>query len=131
MESDKVYRIIFYLGAGCNFSAAVSVLLLMDSLPRIIGIEPPRYSILIYFNLMSIFFFGCMQWTIARNLRLNRSMVKILMWAKFAMAIVFLYAHIVDPPVKELALFLVPLVSMDFLFGLAFWRFLVYSRARH
>jgi len=131
MESEKVYRALFYLGAACNFIAAVSVLLLMNSLPRIIGIEPPRYSIFIYFNLMSIFFFGCMQWTIARNLRLNRSMVNILMWAKFGMPIVFLYAHIVDPPVKELALFLLPMVSLDFLFGLVFWRFLVYSRAWH
>ena len=93
-----------------------------------INIEIPKHTLFIYFNLMSIFIFGCMQFTVARNLHENRNMVMILMWAKFAMIGVFIYALIFDAPVKELTSFLLPGMVIDFIFGLLFWRFLVYSR---
>ena len=94
-----------------------------------LGIEPPRYSVFIYLNLMTLVIFGCMQWTVARRLREERSLVKLLIAAKFSMAIVFLYVQIADAPVKELSVFLAPMVIFDFLMGLLFWRFLVYSRS--
>jgi hypothetical protein len=130
MESDKLYKTLFYVGCGWNFAVSVSLFVLVKSLPTIIGIEPPRYPIFIEFNLASIFLFGCMQWIIARNLYGHRSFVKLLVWAKMAMAAVPLYSMLVDAPAKELIGFLAPGVVLDVIFGLIFWRFLVFSRNR-
>lgn len=127
MESDKLYKTVFYVGAGWNFVMSVGVFLLLGSLPSVVGIEPPRYPIFIYFNLMSVFFFGCMQVIIARDLRGHRSFVKMLVWAKLAMAGVLVYSILRDAPSKELIGFLAPGVVVDVLFGLVFWRFLAFS----
>jgi hypothetical protein len=101
---------------------------LTGSLPSLIGIEPPLYPIFIYFNLTSIFFFGCIQWIIARDLHSHRSFVKLLMWAKLTMGAVFFYSILFDAPAKALVDFLAPGMVIDVLFGLIFWRFLIYSR---
>jgi hypothetical protein len=130
MENDKLYKILFYIGSGWNFAVAISLFVLIGSLPTIVQIEPPKYNLFIYFNLMTIFIFGCMQWTVAKDLFKNRNMVVILMWAKFALIIIFVYALIFDTPVKELSVFLAPGMVIDLLFGLIFWRFLIYSRAQ-
>jgi hypothetical protein len=127
MESDKLYKILFTVGSGWNFVMSIGVFALIGSLPAIIGIEPPRYPIFIYFNLMSIFFFGCIQWIISRNLYGHRSFVKMLVWAKLAMAAVLVYSILRDAPAKELVGFLAPGVVIDVIFGLIFWRFLVFS----
>jgi len=130
MENDKLYRILFFIGSAWNFAVAISLFILIGSLPTLINIEPPKYNLFIYFNLMTIFIFGCMQWSVAKDLYKNRNMVVILMWAKFALIIIFLYALIFDTPVKELSAFLAPGMVIDLLFGLIFWRFLIYSRAQ-
>ncbi len=130
METDKLYKALFYIGAGWNFLIATALFVLTGSLPSIIGIEPPRYPIFIHFNLTSIFFFGIMQLIIARHLHAHRSFVKMLMYAKLAMGAVLLYSIIVDAPAKELVGFLAPGIVLDVIFGLFFWRFLVFSRAR-
>lgn len=130
MESDKLYKAAFYVGAGWNYAMSVGVFFFIGSLPSMIGIEPPLYPIFIYFNLMSVFFFGCMQWIIARDLRGHRSFVKMLVWAKLAMAAVLVYSILRDAPSKELIGFLAPGVVVDVLFGLVFWRFLVFSGRR-
>jgi hypothetical protein len=130
MESDKLYRVLFFIGSGWNFVMSIGAFVLVGSLPAMIGIAPPLYPIFIYFNLMSVFFFGCMQWIIARNLRSYRSIVKMLVWAKLAMAAVLLYSILHDAPAKELVGFLAPGVVVDVIFGLIFWRFLVYSGPR-
>lgn len=130
MESDKLYRIVFYAGAAWNFAIATALFAMTGSLPTLLNIEPPRYPLFIHFNLMSIFFFGCMQWVIARNLHGHRSFVKVLMWAKLAMGAVFVYSILFDKPPVALVSFLAPGMVVDVLFGLIFWRFLVYSRAR-
>ena len=127
MESDKLYKILFYAGSGWNFVMSIGVFFFIGSLPSMIGIEPPRYPIFIYFNLMSVFFFGCIQWIIASDLHGHRSFVKMLVWAKLAMAAVLLYSILRDAPAKELVGFLAPGVAVDVLFGLVFWRFLVFS----
>jgi hypothetical protein len=127
MESDKLYKILFTVGSGWNFVMSIGVFALIGSLPAIIGIEPPRYPIFIYFNLMSIFFFGCIQRIISRNLYGHRSFVKMLVWAKLAMAAVLVYSILRDAPAKELVGFLAPGVVIDVIFGLIFWRFLVFS----
>jgi hypothetical protein len=127
MESDKLYKTLFFAGAGWNFAMSMVVFALTGSLPAMVGIEPPRYPIFIYFNLMSVFFFGCIQWIIARDLHGHRSFVKMLVWAKLAMAAVLVYAILHDAPPKELVGFLAPGVVVDVLFGLIFWRFLVFS----
>ena len=131
METDKLYRGLFYLGSGWNFALSATLFVLTGSLPSIIGIEPPRYPIFIYFNLTSVFFFGCMQWIIARDLHGHRSFVKMLMWAKLAMGMVFIYSMIHDTMAQQLIGFLAPGVGLDVLFGLSFWRFLIFSRPRH
>jgi hypothetical protein len=130
METDRLYKVMFYVGSGWNFAIASTLFLLTGSLPSIIGIEPPRYPIFINFNLMSIFLFGCMQWIIARDLRGHRSFVKLLMWSKLAMGAVFLYSALIDATVKALMGFLAPGVTLDVIFGLIFWRFLIYSRTK-
>lgn len=127
MESDKLYKILFIAGAGWNFAMSIGVFALIGSLPAMVGIEAPRYPIFIYFNLMSVFFFGCIQWIIARDLYGHRSFVKMLVWAKLAMAAVLVYSILRDAPAKELVEFLAPGVVVDVLFGLVFWRFLVFS----
>ena len=109
---------------------ATTLFVLTGSLPSIIGIEPPRYPIFIHLNLMSIFFFGCIQWIIARDLHGHRSFVKLLVWAKLAMGAVFLYSILLDAPPKALMGFLGPGVALDVMFGLIFWRFLIFSRPK-
>jgi hypothetical protein len=130
METDKLYKAVFYIGAGWNFLIATALFVLTGSLPSIIGIEPPRYPIFIHFNLTSIFFFGIIQLIIARHLHEHRSFVKMLMWAKLAMGVVLLYSILHDAPAKELIGFLAPGIMLDVVFGLLFWRFLVFSRAK-
>ena len=58
MENDKFYKILFYTGSGWNFTMATSLFFLIESLPEMINIEPPKHTLFIYFNLMSIFIFG-------------------------------------------------------------------------
>lgn len=130
METDRLYRVLFYVGSGWNIAIAATLFVLTGSLPSIIGIEPPRYPIFIYYNLMSIFFFGCIQWVIARDPRRHRSLVKLLMWAKLAMGGVLLYSILVNAPAKGLIGFLAPGVVLDVIFGLIFWRFLIFSRPK-
>ena len=130
MESDRLYKVLFYVGSGWNFAIASILFLLTGSLPSIIGIEPPRYPIFIHFDLMSVFFFGCIQWIIARDLHSHRSFVKLLVWAKLAMGVVFFYSILVDAPAKALISFLAPGVALDVILGLIFWRFLIFSRTK-
>ena len=128
MESDKLYRNLFYIGSGWNFAVAIGLFILIDSLPAMLQIDPPKHTLFIYFNLMSIFMFGCMQFMIARDLYGHRGMLLILMWAKFALVLVFLYALIIDPPQSKLTEFLAPGMIIDLIFGLIFWRFQIFSR---
>ena len=130
METERLYKVLFYVGSGWNFVISITLFLLVSSLPSIIGIEPPRYPLFIYFDLMSIFFFGCIQWIIARNLYAHRSFVKMLVWAKLAMGAVLLYSIFLDAPPKALTGFLAPGVVLDVIFGLIFLRFLIFSRSK-
>ena len=128
MESYKLYKGVFFVGSAWNFSIAGALLIMTPWLHLNVGIEPPRYPLFIHFNLMSIFFFGCMQWMVARDLHNHRNLVKLLMWAKLAMGGIFLYSMLLDAPPKALVVFLLPGMVLDVLFGLIFWRFLVFSR---
>ena len=130
METDRLYKILFYIGCGWNFAISTTLFVLTGSLPSIIGIEPPRYAVFIHFNLTSIFFFGCIQWIIARNLHGHRSFVKLLVWAKLAMGAVLLYSIVLDTSPQALIGFLTPGVVVDVVFGLIFWRFLIFSRPK-
>jgi hypothetical protein len=130
MESDKLYKALFYIGSGWNFFISITIFILTGSLPSMIGIDPPRYPIFIQFNLTSVFFFGCIQWIIARDLHSHRSFVKMLVWAKLAMGVIFIYSLLHDAPAKALIGFLAPGVVLDVIFGLIFWRFLVFSQKR-
>jgi hypothetical protein len=130
MESDRLYKMLFYIGSGWNFVMSIAMFCLVGSLPSIIGIDPPRYPTFIYFDLMSIFFFGCIQWIIARDLYGHRSFVKMLVWAKLSMGVIFLYSIFRDSPAKELVGFLAPGMAIDVIFGLIFWRFLVFGNRK-
>ena len=130
METDRLYRLLFYTGSGWNFAISTTLFVLIGSLPSIIDIEPPRYPVFIHFNLTSIFFFGCIQWIIARNLHGHRSFVKLLVWAKLAMGAVLLYSIVLDTSPQALIGFLTPGVVVDVVFGLIFWRFLIFSRPK-
>jgi hypothetical protein len=130
METDRLYRLLFYVGSGWNFTISTTLFVLTGSLPSIIGTEPPRYPIFIHFNLTSIFFFGCIQWIIARDLYGHRSFVKLLVWAKLTMGAVLLYSILLDAPEQSLIVFLAPGAALDVIFGLIFWRFLIFSRPK-
>ena len=128
METDQRYKVLFYVGCAWNFVIATTLFVLTGSLPAMIGIEAPRYPLFIHFNLISIYCFGFMQWIIARDPRGHRSFVKLLMWAKLSMGAAVLDSMVVDPPAWALIGFLAPGIVVDVLFGLMFWRFLVYAR---
>ncbi len=128
MESDRLYRIVFYIGSAWNFAISATLFILIGTLPSLIGIDPPNYPIFIEFNLASIFFFGCIQWIIARDLHGHRSFVKLLVWAKLAMGAVLIYSLLIDAPAYALLGFLAPGIALDVVFGFVFWRFLLYSR---
>ncbi|MBI5464422.1 MAG: hypothetical protein HY966_05655 [Ignavibacteriales bacterium] len=128
MESDKLYRVVFYVGSGWNFVTAAGMFFLIDSLPAMLKIEMPRYPVFIYFNLMSIFFFGVFQFSVARHLRDSHSMVVILVWAKITMGCVFAYAAVAAPMPAELFSFLLPGMIIDVVFGLVYYRVLRYLR---
>ena len=128
MENDKFYKTVFYIGCIWNFAVSVMLFILVGSLPEMLKIQPPNHSLFIYFNLYTIFVFGMMQFMVARDMRNSRNMVFILMWAKFIMLAVFVYVLIIDTPAKELTEFLAPGMVIDLIFGLLFWRFLIYGK---
>jgi len=128
METERLYKIVFYAGCGWNWITSIALFILIDSLPTLLGIDPPHYPIFIQFNLMSVFFFGWIQWIIARNLHGHRSFVVLLVWAKLSMIVIFMYSILLYTPSRALINFLAPGMIVDFLFGLLFWRFLVFSR---
>ncbi|MBI4428500.1 MAG: hypothetical protein HY562_05220 [Ignavibacteriales bacterium] len=130
MESYKLYKALFFAGSGWNFAIAGSLFVLTPWLHTIIGVEPPRYPIFIQFNLMSIFFFGCLQWMVARDPLNLRSVARLLMWAKFTMVGIFVFSLLTQASPKALAVFLLPGIAIDGGFGLIFWRFLVFSRSK-
>jgi len=130
MESQKLYKILFFVGSGWNFVIAGSLLILTPWLHTIIGIEPPRYPIFIQFNLMSVFFFGCLQWMVARDLANQRGLVKILMGAKLTMTGIFVFSVLFQNPPQALVVFLLPGMIVDFAFGLLFWRYLIFTRRK-
>jgi len=130
MESLKNYTKVFYVGSAWNFIIAASLFVMTPTLHKEVGIAPPLYPMFIYFNIMSIFFFGCMQWMVARNIGGSRPIAKLLMWAKFGMVVLFGYSIYMSAPPQELVMFLLPGMVIDTLFGFIFWRFLVFSRAK-
>lgn len=127
MENERFYRGVFYAGCVWNFLVSLPVMLLVQALPSMLKIEPPRFPIFIYFNLMTVFMFGCVQFVIARNLQTARPYVKILFWSKIFTVLVFIagLAFLTMPP--SLSGFLAPGMVVDFLFALLFWRYLVFS----
>ncbi|MCI0708030.1 MAG: hypothetical protein L0Y80_11170 [Ignavibacteriae bacterium] len=129
MESEKVYKVLFYAGSAWNFAIAGGLFVMTPTLHTLVGIAAPLYPMFIYFNLMSIFFFGCMQWSVAHNLWNSRVLVKLLMWGKFITVALFVYSILISAPPTELVMFLLPGMIIDGVFGLIFWRFLSYSRA--
>lgn len=129
MESYKIYKALFFIGSGWNFAIAGSLFILTPWLHTIIGIEPPRYPVFIQFNLMSVFFFGCLQWMAARDLHGNRGVIKLLAWAKLAMGGIFVSSLFLHDPPKALVVFLLPGMILDVAFGLIFWRYVIFSRS--
>jgi len=130
MESEGFYRGVFYSGSLWNFVASVPTMFLVNALPGIIGIDPPNHVIFIYFNLMTMFLFGCIQFTVARHLDEARPYIKILVWSKLLTVAVFLGALAYLPMESGLTEFFIPGMILDLLFGLLFLRYLFYSAKR-
>jgi hypothetical protein len=128
MESERLYRVVFYSGCGWNLLASIPTFFLVSLLPSLIEIADPRYPIFIYFNLMTVALFGCIQFTVARNLRVSRGFVKILAWSKILTFSIFVGSlFLLDMP-GNLITFLAPGMVIDLLFGLLFWRYLTFSK---
>jgi hypothetical protein len=130
MESERFYRGVFYSGSIWNFVASIPTMFLVNALPGMIGIEPPNHVIFIYFNLMTMFLFGCIQFTVARHLAEARPYIRILVWSKFLTIAIFLGALAFLPMAQGLTEFFVPGMILDLLFGLLFLRYLFYSAKR-
>lgn len=127
MESERMYRAVFYAGSGWNFLASIPTLFLVGSLPGLIDIEAPNYPIFVYFNLMTMSMYGCVQFVVARNLSTARPYIKILVWAKLLTVAFFLFGLLFLSMPQNLSGFLGPGIFLDLLFGLLFWRYLVFS----
>ncbi len=127
MESERFYRGVFYAGGGWNFLMSIPMTFLVSSLPAMIQIDAPRYPIFVYFNLMTVCLFGCIQILVARNLSSSRSLVKILVWSKMLTVVVFVAGlfFLAMPP--NLTNFLLPGMIIDLIFGVLFWRYLFFS----
>jgi hypothetical protein len=130
MESENLYRKVFYAGCGWNFLVSIPMVFLVGSLPGMIDIDAPRYPIFIYFNLMTVFLFGCLQFTVARHLETARPYVKILAWSKILLVLVFLASVFFLAMPAALTEFLAPGMVVDLVFGLLFWRYLQFSAVK-
>jgi hypothetical protein len=129
MESQLFYKRVFYAGSAWNWFASIPTFFLVPMLPGLIHIEGPRYPIFIYFNLMTVMLFGCIQFTVARNLASTRPFVKILVWSKILTVIIFAGALVLIPMPSELVGFIGPGMFIDLVFGLLFWRYLKFSES--
>lgn len=127
MESEQFYRRVLYAGSGWNFLVSIPIVFLVNSLPAMISIEAPRYPVFIYFNLMTVFLFGCVQFVAARHLDTARPFVKILALSKILTVVVFLYAVFFLAMPAPLTEFLAPGIVVDLIFGLLFLRYLQFS----
>lgn len=127
METERFYRGVFYAGSVWNFLVSLPVMFLVPALPAMLKIDAPRHPIFIYFNLMTVFMFGCLQVVIARNLHTARPYVKILFWSKIFTVLVFVYGLIFLAMPSSLSGFLAPGMAVDFVFALLFWRYLIFS----
>ena len=127
MESERLYRGIFYAGSAWNFLASVPTLFLVGSLPTIIGIDAPNYPIFVYFNLMTVSMYGLVQFAVARNLATARPYVKILVAAKLLTVLFFVFGVAFLKMPGELTGFLGPGIFLDLVFGILFWRYLAFS----
>lgn len=128
MESSLLYQRVFYAGAIWNWAASIPIFFLVQSLPGMLHIEDPRYPIFIYFNLMTVMLFGCVQFTVARNIATTRPFIKILVWSKILTVIVFVGALFLLSTPRGLVEFIGPGMAVDLVFGLLFWRYLWFSK---
>jgi len=129
MESERLYRGVFFAGSAWNFIASIPTMFLVGFLPSMIQIEAPRYPIFIYFNLMTMSMYGCIQFVVAKNLNSSRSFVKILFWAKTLTVLTFVAGVVFLDMPPSLISFLAPGIVLDLIFAALFWRYLVFSRA--
>jgi hypothetical protein len=122
MERERFYRAVYYAGSGWNFIASVPTFFLVSVLPAMLQIQEPLYPIFIYFNLMTMFLFGCIQFTVARNLLSSRPFVKILIWSKVLTVLIFVGGLLFLSIPRGLVEFLAPGIFLDLIFGILFWR---------
>lgn len=131
MKSERSFRMVFYAGAGWNFLVSAPLFFLIPSLPSIIQIEPPRYPIFIYFNLMTVFLFAWIHLIVARSPFESKSLVLVLAWSKFLTVIIFAAALLFLSMPPGLVEFLLPGMIIDFILGLLFvWCLVVSGRTR-
>ncbi|HWP81441.1 MAG TPA: hypothetical protein VNN76_02185 [Bacteroidota bacterium] len=121
MDTERFYRAVYYAGSGWNFLASVPTFFLVGILPAMLQIDPPLYPIFIYFNLMTMFLFGCIQFTVARNLSTSRPYVKILIWSKLLTVGIFMGGFFLLSIPRGLIEFLAPGMFLDLIFGILFW----------
>jgi len=127
METERFYRIVLYVGAGWNFLVSVPTFFLVNSLPSMIDIEPPKYPIFIYFNLMTVFLFAWIHLLAARSPFESRPLMTILAWSKLLTVIIFAGALLFLSMPAGLIEFFLPGMIIDLILGLLFIRCIVIS----
>ncbi|HEX9615316.1 MAG TPA: hypothetical protein VGA55_07400 [Bacteroidota bacterium] len=129
MKTERFFRFIFYTGAAWNFLVSVPLVFLVPFLPSTIQIDPPRYPLFIYFNLMTVFLFAWIHLIVARSPLESRSLVTVLLWSKFLTVLVFAASLLFLPMPAGLVEFFLPGMIIDFIFGLLFvWCLIVSGR---
>jgi hypothetical protein len=128
MESEQFYKRVFLAGSFWNWIVSIPLFALVWYLPTMIKITEPLYPIFIYFNLMTVAMFGCVQYTVSKNPPELRGFVKILAWSKILTFFIFVAAVAALNMPSELTQFLAGGMVVDLLFGLLFWRYLVFSK---
>ncbi len=127
MENLRFYRIVFLVGFVWNLLVALPLFCLVWYLPTMLEIGEPHYPIFIYYNLMDVGLFGALQFYVARHLETSRGVVVILAWSKLFTVLIFLGGLLFLSMPAGLTGFFAPGMVIDAIFGLLFWRFLVYS----
>jgi len=127
MESEQFYKKIFLAGSFWNWIVSIPLFCLVWYLPTMIKITEPLYPIFIYFNLMTVAMFGCVS-TPSLKSPGNAGNCQDSGLVKISHICIFIAAVVLLNMPSELTQFLAGGMVVDLLFGILFWRYLVFSR---
>lgn len=130
MENERPYRKVFYAECGRNFLVTLPIVFLVGCLPTMIDTAALRYSVFIYFNLMTMVLLGCLQFTVACHLHTAKPSVKVPAWSTILLVLLFLATVVFLPMPVALREFVLPSMAIGLMVGLLFCRYLHLSAVK-